>query len=108
MNKLALKKILQAKQLEYEAVKEIMPKAMRAHVELIEEEALSFIKEAIWTMFWKDDCAESRDVGEASNRENNQSYNPAKEKQDTANKNTKQSTRINGRTKKIKIDFSEG
>ena len=55
MNKLALKKLLQAKQLEYEAIKEIMPEGMRAHVELAEEEALSFIKEVAWTMFWKDD-----------------------------------------------------
>lgn len=108
MNKLALKKLLQAKQLEYEAIKEIMLEAMRAHVELAEEEALSFIKEVAWTMFWKDDSRESADAEGVRSKANNQSYNSEKENQDINNKDIKQSTRANGRSKKIKIDFSEG
>lgn len=108
MNKLALKKLLQAKQLEYEAIKEIMPEGMRAHVELVEEEALSFIKEVAWTMFWKDDFRETADAEGARNNGNNQSYTTAKEKQGITNKDIKQGTRANGRSKKIKIDFSEG
>ena len=108
MNKLALKKLLQAKQLEYEAVKEIMPEAMRAHVELVEEEALSFIKEVAWTMFWKDDFRESADAKGARSKANNQSYNSEEEKQDINNKDIKQSTRTNDKSKKIEIDFSEG
>ena len=108
MNKLALKKLLQAKQLEYEAIKEMMPEAMRAHVELAEEEALSFIKEVAWTIFWKDDFGESADAEGVRSKANNQSYNSEKEKQDITNKDIKQSTRANGRSKKIEIDFSEG
>lgn len=108
MNKLALKKLLQAKQLEYEAIKEIMLEAMRAHVELAEEETLSFIKEVAWTMFWKDDSRESADAEGVRSKANNQSYNSEKENQDINNKDIKQSTRANGRSKKIKIDFSEG
>ena len=108
MNKVALKKLLKAKQLEYEAVKEIMPEAMRAHVELAEEEVLNFIKEMAWAMLYKDDDRERESTERNINKGNNKLHYSVKEKQDQTDKENKQTTESINRSKKIEIDFSEG
>ena len=108
MNKIALKKLLKAKQLEYEAVKEIMPEAMRAHVELAEEEVLNFIKEMAWAMLYKDDDRERESTERSINKGDNKAYYSVREKHAQTNKENKQTTECNNRSKKIEIDFSEG
>lgn len=55
MNQNAVAKIIRAKKLEYEAVKELMPQEIREHLELSEKHMKNFVKESgvkIYKEFW--------------------------------------------------------
>lgn len=57
MNKEFMIKMMQAKQLEYEALKEIMPEPMVKRIAKIESELIDFGKEYFMTVM----CAEKKD-----------------------------------------------
>ncbi len=60
MNKEFMMKMMQAKQIEYEALKEIMPEPMVKRIAKIENELIEFGKEYFMTVM----CAEKKDNSE--------------------------------------------
>ena len=79
MNKEFVKKMIKAKRLEYEAIKEIMPNDIRNRIDAFQKDAFNLIKEVTIEMV-KDD------MNEKSNKEN---------KCDIDNKDSKSVKKIN-------------
>lgn len=57
MNKVFMKKLLQAKRLQYEAIKEIIPEKMKDRIDTFEKEAFELIKDIVIEMI-KDETKE--------------------------------------------------
>ena len=79
MNKEFVKKMIKAKRLEYEAIKEIMPESIKNRIDYFQKDAFNLIKEVTIEMV-KDD------MNEKSNKEN---------KCDIDNKDSKSVKKIN-------------
>ena len=62
MNTVFLSKIIKAKKLEYEAIKEIMPNGIRKKVDSFEKEALNLIKDIAIEMIKEETVVENKAV----------------------------------------------
>ncbi len=62
MNKEFMKKMMKAKKLEYEAIKEVMPDRLKSKISNIEEEALNLLKDLALDLL-KDEALEKRESG---------------------------------------------
>jgi len=92
MNKVFMKKIMQAKKLEYEALKEIMPEKMKTRIDSFGKEAFELIKDIAFEMI-KEDIDEKNDTTDKSDPD----YN---------NESASKSKTVYKRTKKVSIDFN--
>lgn len=62
MNTVFLSKIIKAKKLEYEAIKEIMPNGIRKKVDSFEKEALNLIKDITIEMIKEETVVQNKAV----------------------------------------------